>query len=164
MRNRYTWIKWTTIYACGHTVVEGDNYLPTDYQEQTRHDTRLCPDCYRAAQRAEEAQLIEQAESQYHLPDLIGTPKQIAWARSIRAFAIQNFEQRRKGAGAKVNQVIDYIERLDQAAYWIDHRQLSVDAIGMILIAARGGLHIFGMRDPRVAVWDSDTKSIIVKK
>ncbi len=79
----------TITYACNHTTRE-QLYGPMAARERTieRALDRLCPDCYRAkldAERAAEAAVAAEAAKAGGLPALTGTPKQVAWAESIRA-------------------------------------------------------------------------------
>jgi hypothetical protein len=67
--------------SCGHeTEVQFSG--PTRDRERMRawFATMQCGECERAAQRA----AVEEAAVAQGLPELAGTPKQIAWARTIR--------------------------------------------------------------------------------
>lgn len=76
-------MKYTVTYSCGHSGTvelfgpERDRERKLEwYQEHA-----VCPECY-ARQQTEERAAIE---SQYDLPALTGSDKQIAWAEKIRA-------------------------------------------------------------------------------
>lgn len=79
----------TLTYACNHTTRE-QLYGPMAQRERAieRALDRLCPDCYRAkleAERAAASAAAAEAAQAASLPALAGTPRQIAWAETIRA-------------------------------------------------------------------------------
>lgn len=58
---------------------EFESYASNHYDE--------CPDCYRARmaeERAKEAKKREEQIAKYELPELKGSEKQVAWAKSLR--------------------------------------------------------------------------------
>ncbi|MGE5631401.1 MAG: hypothetical protein ACM3TR_09930 [Caulobacteraceae bacterium] len=69
----------------------------------------LCRECWAKEQEAKRQAVMDACKS---LPDLTGTPKQIAWAEKIRADKHNMF----KGRG------FTYIANETSAAWWIDHR------------------------------------------
>lgn len=80
--------KYQIEYCCGHTdtiqlygkTSERENYL------EWAKDTKLCPECWEAEkQKAREAasQQAAQENTEFGLPPLSGTDKQIAWAETI---------------------------------------------------------------------------------
>lgn len=44
-----------------------------------------CPECYAAAQKAAEEERVSKQAAELGLPELVGTEKQIAWAKRIRS-------------------------------------------------------------------------------
>ena len=79
--------KYTVTRSCGHSET---HQLYGKYTERERKiawmETTLCRECYRAKQADDAAAKTRDAG----LPELTGTPKQIAWAESIRAAAIKD--------------------------------------------------------------------------
>lgn len=87
-------MKYTVTFSCGH---EGEVNL---YGKAAERDRRIawyekegiCPDCYRKMKEEERrkadeelAAYADKIETEYNLPELEGTEKQVAWARKIRA-------------------------------------------------------------------------------
>lgn len=81
--------KYEIEYSCGHTdtiqlygkTSERENYL------EWAKDNKLCPECWEAARlkaREEASQQATQENTEFGLPALIGTEKQIPWAETIR--------------------------------------------------------------------------------
>ena len=83
--------KETVTHACGHTR-EYQMYGPHRQREARaeRMTNEICPDCVRARIRAKAESLCPD------MPDLDGSPKQIAWAEDIRARAIPDLIELRQ--------------------------------------------------------------------
>ena len=90
-------MKYTVKYSCGH---EGTVELFGKESERERkiawyEREGICPECYAAARKAEQ----EKAEAEYSLPELVGTEKQVAWAKKIRMkFIAQREEEAKRNA------------------------------------------------------------------
>lgn len=73
--------KYLVKHICGHTV---EHQLFGKLDERYRYlnylATKVCDDCYRANQDV----AVEKAKTKRGLPDLTGTPRQIAWANTLR--------------------------------------------------------------------------------
>ena len=83
-------MKYEVTYKCGHTgTVELFGKESDREYRLSRMAEEDCPDCQKAAVHA---MCAEQAE-RYGLPDLVGSPKQIAWAEEIRAEFIAKKEE-----------------------------------------------------------------------
>lgn len=86
---------WTEVtYSCGHT---GDVQIYGARKDREKaiwvyKTYKLCPDCYEEQLRKEEQAVLSRAE-EYGLPELSGSPKQIAWAMELRDDLIQRFEK-----------------------------------------------------------------------
>ncbi|WP_210211003.1 hypothetical protein [Rhodomicrobium lacus] len=137
-----TMANYSIAYSCGHTA---------DKQLYGKHDERqsyiawagksgICPACAAAnAQRAAEA-----VESEYALPALAGSDKQVAWARKIRAEKVGEAVKWMDAVAAKVPEakLEAYAEQRARAlqaffaktsaSYWIDNK----DANGRTLTEA----------------------------
>lgn len=91
-----------------------------------------CPDCYKERKQAEretENKAVEEKASELSLPELSGSPKQIAWASTIRAKIIVALNEQ-KADEAHQEALKDFIawviSSYTDARYWIDHRFDSV--------------------------------------
>ena len=78
-----------TCPSCGESgEVYGRNRRDADYQAKRAEEAgRLCAACYARqleAERAAENAAAAEATAQLGLPDLTGSPKQVAWATTLR--------------------------------------------------------------------------------
>lgn len=81
--------KYNVKFSCGHTATIELYGKEKDRQRKIAwyEENGLCPDCYRKQQEKEKEAAAEKAAaeaSNLGLPELIGSPKQIAWADKIR--------------------------------------------------------------------------------
>lgn len=96
-----------------------------------------CRDCYRARKERERAEAAKKQAAQNAengFAELQGSPKQIAWALSIRARLVQDIEDEidRKGieenGGAEARELLaryDHRVRAETSArWWIEHRDV----------------------------------------
>lgn len=84
-----------------------------------------CPECskktyiaYRKKEDQKKSDSYEKLLSRYHLPELAGSEKLVAWATSIRNIAL--------GKVLKLEPVDDFFEWVatkNTAKWWIDHRR-----------------------------------------
>jgi len=145
--------KYTVHYSCGHpgTVQlvgkESDRERRIEWLEREG----LCPDCYKARKDAEHAaENAAAAEANRNLSALEGTPKQVAWAESIRAKALaskgnqvpehkmpadlaermkpwgltaEDAAERMKRLNDGLREVRSRLERQTSAKWWIDNRE-----------------------------------------
>ncbi|NLZ56311.1 MAG: hypothetical protein GX900_06595 [Clostridiaceae bacterium] len=101
----------TATRSCGHTERVLVNYKITDMEEwESRQAEQLCFECQKQ-KRLEEAR--EQVAG-LDLPPLTGSPKQIAWAETIRADIIKN-------VGERLNY---FLENTDQFARMIEKHNI----------------------------------------
>ena len=127
-------------HACGHTQehqLYGPHRQRADKEEWLR--TTSCTECWRAeqeAKRAEQARADAQANSVAGLPPLTGTPKQIAWAETIRARIIALIPPLREQLTAPREmpseqqrhvtmalRLLDELEQMTEAHRWIDEHR-----------------------------------------
>lgn len=110
-------------HACGH-IVPID--CPSDRQLAWIRATK-CRDCARAAARASAAAW----ESEAGLPCLEGSPRQIAWAATIRADILRSaWAQTARDAAA-----LAALREQSRAGWWIEHREGGWRWLGEQLIA-----------------------------
>lgn len=80
--------QYTINYSCGH---KGIVNLFGKYDERERKiawlERQECPEC----EKARAARLAEATDSELNLPSLTGSDKQIAWAKTIRATYLRQF-------------------------------------------------------------------------
>lgn len=101
-------MKYDITYSCGHTATIQLYGSTAERERKTAWMERegLCPDCYREQQQEENARKAKEALEGISLPELTGTPKQIAYAMSRRDEFISGF-------GADAVKHIYHLEHLD---------------------------------------------------
>ena len=128
--------------ACGHQEQIAIYGPYKDRERRLEYEaTKLCAACYRAQKAAEqEAAKDEVADviSRLGLPELEGTPKQVAWATDIRANRVRQLLEEARAIGKTAEEFVAayqttvrgaYVRRAlceASAAAWIDSRQLSL--------------------------------------
>ena len=135
-------MKREIVRACGHTEVVSIYGAYKDRDNRLAYEeTKVCAACYRAQKAAEaDAAKAEVADviRQLGLPELEGTPKQVAWAQSIRAQRVRTLLDEAKSIGKTAADFVaacqstvrgDYVRRAlceTSASAWIDGRQLTL--------------------------------------
>lgn len=76
-------------FVCGHTL-----QVPVDNRDRKkmRENPGLCPDCIKENIKNVNEESAKQAAAEA-LPELSGSPKQIAWATTIRADMLKTVER-----------------------------------------------------------------------
>ncbi len=128
-------------HSCGHTKTHqifGTNSKGQRDNKRAWLATTLCEDCYKAEQNAKHAAenaAAAEANKAAALPELTGTPKQIAWAESIRAAKIAELDGLLGPADGEQDElhrelqaIIDAVKNQKSAVYWIDNRTKDFDA------------------------------------
>ena len=128
--------KYTIIRACGHEArVKARGPMPGREKKLERERQRICRRCTIENQKLE-AQVAAEAGD---LPELVGTPKQIAWAMTLRHRALADAESyldylresgRVKGRAGKDGELfeaqkeraLEPLRARTEAAWWIDRR------------------------------------------
>lgn len=133
-------------YSCGH---EGKINIigPGKDREwkKEREFSGLCPECRRKkleSERAAKNEESKKASEDMELPELSGSPKQVAWANTIRVDFIKNFSEKIAQTIAKgkkfvrivscgeyitlklsdLEEIEDILIHKTEARFWIDHR------------------------------------------
>lgn len=131
--------KYTITYKCGHTGtvdIVGTNAHGERERKAEWYGNQLCADCYKAQKEAE----AEKTSAGY--PELKGSEKQVAWAKTIRANLIKRYEKEIKASKANLDKVHDILNNdaapasvkataemiigiieSDEAKWFIEHRQ-----------------------------------------
>ena len=92
--------KYTITYKCGHTGtvdIVGTNAHGERERKAEWYGNQLCADCYKLERAAES----EKASAGY--PELIGSEKQVAWAKTIRADMIKRYAREIEAAKAHLD-------------------------------------------------------------
>lgn len=117
--------KYDVTYSCGHTdVVQLYGKTADRERELRKMSGRLCPDCYKKWVDKVNAQQAAEILGELQLPELTGTEKQIAYAKSLRdayitedgADEISNaevFDESGKPVPFWIIKCNDYVKRLD---------------------------------------------------
>jgi hypothetical protein len=85
---------WESVeYKCGHTAkIQMHGKIADRERKVEQYRGMLCPECY-AAEQAPKIQTIAVQSADIGLPALIGSPKQIAWAETIRAKQVADIDK-----------------------------------------------------------------------
>lgn len=129
--------KYTVTHSCGHQHEYQffgkyeDRYKKLDWLEGMP-----CPECRVAAEKAAAAAEREKQQG-LNLPDLKGTPKQMAWAEDIRAqFVAGVLAAAAPGVDAFAqwgqSELGLAVARLTSATFWIDNLSASTEALARI--------------------------------
>jgi hypothetical protein len=141
-------------YKCGHSGRE-QIYGPTKLR-QGRADWigehKVCSECYaeqcqrereeRQAEHARQSAADAEAAHEACLPELTGTPEQIAWSESLRRRMLEQLDaqlaallieseslsdEERRIAGIFRDEFSPWLRGQTSAKWWIDHREQSLD-------------------------------------
>lgn len=112
--------KYSVVFSCGHEETVELFGKTSDREKKIEWMKRyaVCSECYQ--QQKKEAE--EERKKGRNLPDLEGTPKQVAWAEKIRDAIFTDWE---KIANLKDNRAVKFtawLRRQDTARFWIDNR------------------------------------------
>ena len=120
-------MKYSVAYACGHTKMI---QLYGKNSERERKiawmETTLCPECYKAkmeAKREAENEKAAEAAVQRGLCELSGSPKQIAWANTIREKWFAAAEDEMDTAHPDAKAILSYAGQIAESRWWIDNRE-----------------------------------------
>ena len=125
--------------SCGHrdTVRVGGPTRQRPYLLQ-REEERLCRACWderAAVERAAATAAAAAVAAAQGLPALTGSPKQIAWAESLRRELLARIATALAGAALtteeqdEADRVVAKIRTQADARYWIDHRTTPVHLV-----------------------------------
>lgn len=91
-------------------------------------ETIKCPDCRKKDEKA----ALNRFDEELGLPELSGTPRQVAWARAIRKSILEDLHKRfdelegKKNKQGEIFDVINVFGAQDTARFWIDNRETNV--------------------------------------
>jgi hypothetical protein len=130
--------KYDVKFSCGH---EGTVELfgkSADRERKIAYFEKhgVCSECYKMQQAA----AVAEKTAAWELPELTGTPKQIAWAERIRSDFFAKFEQMEKEDGqstaeaaekdARFEHFLSWVKGQTEARFWIDHNGDSPALLG----------------------------------
>ena len=114
--------KYEIKHTCGHTSVQHIDGKSADQERKAEwFRARPCLECLRAEEIAE-AKAGADAKG---LPSLVGSPKQIAWAETIRGNKMQELDEElaRNGALSDAGKTaVAKLHGIADAKWWIDNR------------------------------------------
>lgn len=126
--------KYNVTRACGHeeTVQLIGKVKDREWRLENVEPNKLCRECWQAEvarQREEANRAAAEAAKELGLPELVGTEKQVAWARTIRQEKLGDI-QRHFAQTARMGDVVSArlqaaacrIQQKTEASYWIDRR------------------------------------------
>jgi len=133
--------KYQITHSCGHTETHGIGGTNTRGQRESKAAwlaTRVCGECYRAerdAARATKSAESASANAVGGMPTLTGTPKQIAWAETLRAEVAAKLLPLRAQIAERADgnprvaramvAAIDGVMAHTDAKWWIDQRNVT---------------------------------------
>lgn len=113
-------------FECGHTkqvMVEGRE------RKKMRENPGICPDCRTAAIKEANEVSAKQAK-EAGLRDLDGTPKQVAWANTIRRDMIDMVNKNSAILNDDEKELcVKFLQSIDSASRFINARYASIEAI-----------------------------------
>lgn len=121
--------KYDVTYKCGHTATVQLYGKSADRDKKIAQlENQICPDCYKAQR---DAAAKEQAEA-LHLPDLMGSEKQVAWANSLWNDVLRklqkSFDGIKEPARTQMNDwAVKWVASQIEAKYWINSRDEMLD-------------------------------------
>lgn len=131
--------RYQITFRCGHTgEVEIYGKVSERESKSKWYEGQLCRECYKRQQEeARKAESVDAAQRNadcgYGLPAISGTPKQVAWAETIRSKLVDycvshklKFEQAE--SNPKIAAIVS-VMRNPSASWWIDHRSESPETI-----------------------------------
>lgn len=123
-------MKYDVTYTCGH-IATIQLYGKTSEREKRikyLEGNCVCPECYKAqkdAERKAENEKAAEAAETRGMQELSGSPKQVAWANTIREKAMQYIDKTMNLEDERVKNLIQYINTnadTKSASWWIDRR------------------------------------------
>lgn len=125
--------KYYITYKCGHEAtvqINGTNVHGERERKAAWYGTIDCPKC--------KAANTVKANKDAGMAELDGSPKQVAWAESIRGELLPELDQERQSCAehgataeqlAQIDTVLTWLRDQQSAAWWIDHRLSSHTAL-----------------------------------
>ena len=113
--------KYDVKFSCGHEETVELFGKSADRERKIAYFEKhgVCSECYKTQQAAAAAEKT----AAWELPELTGTPKQIAWANDIRAKIFDKYgSQLQAATDEKTKNFAAFLVGQPSAKYWIDRR------------------------------------------
>lgn len=102
-----------------------------------------CPDCYQTRvrmERQEENAAAAEANKTAGLPGLTGSPKQVAWAESIRSHGLEYAGSKFSKTSEQAQQILEWLRGQSKAVWWIEHRWAFDTVSGLVELVKESGI------------------------
>lgn len=128
--------KYEVNFICGHTATVQLFGKEIDRQKRIRwmEEHSICPSCYKKQLEDDRTKAAEKAAAfakEMGLPELEGSPKQVAWANQIRNDMIQNANSNIEHISSSMKKYADRLtpENVQQAEEGISFWQVAIECI-----------------------------------
>ena len=120
-------MKYDVTYTCGHVATIQLYGKTAERESRIKYleGNCVCPECYKAkmeAKREAENEKAAEAAVQRGLCELSGSPKQIAWANTIREKWFAAAEDEMDTAHPDAKAILSYAGQIAESRWWIDNR------------------------------------------
>jgi len=150
-------MKYDVSHCCGHTQ---EHVLFGPHKDRDRKlvwlADRPCTDCWRESNRKKREEANEAAAAaagEAGLPALTGSPKQVAWANSLRWRVMKplllSFRDETQG-DPEFRRFITWLRGKTDSRYWIDHRRARMDLATLPIMEL---IHVVYSGQPGEATW-----------
>ena len=128
-------------YACGHVADVQIYGKAADRERKIAFLERgICKECWRAEQSRKEAEKAQEVAQVFGLVALEGSPKQIAWANTIRAELFSEYGDQLKAAtDEKTRNFMKFLVGQSSAKYWIDRQGATLRQLAQEWLKNEGG-------------------------
>lgn len=112
--------KYSVTFSCGHeeTVELYGKTADRERKIEWMENYAVCSECYQRHKKEQE----EARKAKRNLPDLDGTPKQVAWAEKIRDGMFLDWEKIANFKDKRALKFAAYLKGQITARFWIDNR------------------------------------------
>lgn len=126
-------MKYDVTYTCGHVATIQLYGKTAERESRIKYleGNCVCPECYKAqkdAERKAENEKAAEAAETRGMQELSGSPKQVAWANTIREKVMEYIDKTMNLEDERVKNLIQYINAsadTKSASWWIDRRDRS---------------------------------------
>ena len=123
-------MKYDVTYTCGHVATIQLYGKTAERESRIKYleGNCVCPECYKAqkdAERKAENEKSAEAAKDRGMQELSGSPKQVAWANTIREKVMAYIDKTMDLEDERVKNLIQYINTsadTKSASWWIDRR------------------------------------------
>jgi len=140
--------KYDVKFSCGHEETVELFGKSADRERKIAYFEKhgVCSECYKTQQAAAAAEKT----AAWELPELTGTPKQIAWAEKLRADRFEEMDNAAKKVGkasaaeaaaadARVARFTNWLKGQTEAKFWIDNRDRTKKELALMWMEIEKG-------------------------